>query len=91
MLVNAGADANVNNLNGETALFMAAQQGYAEVVSEFLRDGGSVTEENRTSARDIAARKGHQEVVNSIPMSVNSGDGAVDKLSNTLHTTTINA
>lgn len=56
MLIDAGADLNLQNYRGDTALMLAVQRGHVEIVSMLLRAGANPTLRNvyRESAAELA-------------------------------------
>lgn len=67
-LVDHGADVNIQNFAGETALFIAAQRGFLAKVDYLLENGANVHVKNLdgASALHVAAAGGHEEVAASL-------------------------
>lgn len=61
LLLGAKADANVKNQGGGTALYFAAEKGYAEVMKLLLEQKTDLV--SRERALWIAASEGHTEIV----------------------------
>ncbi len=64
-LLDAGADVNAKDNNGETALIQAASTGHTETVQALLDAGADVDAEGafEMTALMWAKRKGHTEIV----------------------------
>ena len=64
-LLDHGANVNLTNSSGQTALFAAAENGLVEVVRVLLGHGANVnlTDSSGQTALSAAARQGHVEVV----------------------------
>ena len=65
LLVNAGADVNIQNISNHTALHIAAGRGRTEVAKLLVDAGADVNMQDgeRATALHFAARQGHTEVV----------------------------
>ena len=59
-----GADCNISNRDGATALHFAADQGYLEII-EMLLNAGAVpaADKKNLQPQDVAASKGHSAIV----------------------------
>ena len=68
----AGADLNLANNNGLTALMLAAGHGHVEVVRVLLEAGADVNlaSNNGSTASMLAAGQGHVEVVRLLVVAV---------------------
>jgi hypothetical protein len=83
-LIEAGADLNAQNSDGNTALLRAACQGRAELASVLIKVGAGLDIQNHDgySALILAQRRGHREIVESLLHA-----GSNTKLLTTLNTT----
>lgn len=72
-LVAAGADVDRTDVNGSTALIMAAEGGRIEIVEALLRAGAQLDAVNRAGASALtqAAKGGHLETVELVLASLN--------------------
>ena len=67
-LIKEGADVDVRNKSGATSLFMASQEGHAEIVKLLLEAKADVNAKASVAGKEytplsIAKRKGHTEIV----------------------------
>jgi len=67
-LLQHGADSNVTNTDGETALHCAARDGHREIFMELLSNGADVNlvDNNHNSALHLAARKGQHAILSEL-------------------------
>ena len=64
LLLDAGADPDLESAHGKTALILAALNNYPEIVSELLRGGANEKMEYLgRSAQQWAEEEGHQDVI----------------------------
>ncbi len=68
LLIEAGADVNAKNANGNTALLRAACEGHAELASVLIRVGADLDAQNHEgyTALVLARRRGNTEIVESL-------------------------
>ncbi|XP_060516365.1 uncharacterized protein LOC132695849 isoform X2 [Cylas formicarius] len=65
MLLDAGADINIQDEDGSTALMCAAEHGYIEIVKHFLNQpdcDSSITDVDGSTALKIAMEAGHRHI-----------------------------
>ncbi|KAM9308056.1 uncharacterized protein PAF06_012193 [Gastrophryne carolinensis] len=68
ILLKSGADVNMENANGETAMHVAAQYGNIKMITTLMEEGGEVTWQSkaRENALHTAARHCHLPIVEAI-------------------------
>jgi len=62
-LLDAGANINTVDANGDPAINWAAYYGYGDFVSLLLQRGATTNQRGHGNAREIAMRRGHQDLV----------------------------
>jgi len=67
-LLEAGADVNAKNKNGETSLHLAAKNGHANLIGTLLDAGANIDEHNTSNntALDLAIEHGHAEMLGAL-------------------------
>ncbi len=65
LLLQSGADVNVQDAKGRSALMSASKSGHPEVFSVLLQSGANVNKQNREGESSLmfASRNGHREIV----------------------------
>ena len=62
-LLEADADVNIADVNGDPAINWAAYYGYSDMAALLLQRGADVSLTGHGNAREIAMRRGHQDLV----------------------------
>ncbi len=64
-LLEAGADVNKQNNDGETALFFAAEHGYVEIAEKLIEEGADVNVQNNNGGTTLmyAIEYGYTEIM----------------------------
>ena len=77
-LIEAGADVNVRNHKGQSALHCAAKAGFVDIVALLLRHGAEVDAQDRQGETPLAAAlrstvKDKPKLLDAVRLSVNAG------------------